>query len=192
MKNNLEIITLKKNNIKNFAKERNILLRNSKSDWVFFKDSDEVISKKLLKEIKSATRNDKVNGYYVFRKNFLFGKYAGTDKILRLGRKERGKWVRAVHEVWIVSGNKGELKNFLVHRDNSSVSDLVKKINNYSDIHALENRKEGKRSDLVKIIFFPIFKFIQSIFEGRSVAMSVLQSFHSLLSWLKLWELQKD
>jgi len=47
----MEIITLNKNNITDFALERNKLLNNSKSDWVFFVDSDEVVSDSLKSEI---------------------------------------------------------------------------------------------------------------------------------------------
>ena len=69
--NNIEIITLNKPGITDFAKERNTLLSKSKSEWVFFVDSDETLSKDFHKEILKQVLNDNYNGYYVKRKNYL-------------------------------------------------------------------------------------------------------------------------
>jgi hypothetical protein len=46
-RNKFEIITLKKTGITNFAKERNELLNNSESEWVFFVDTDEILTNEL-------------------------------------------------------------------------------------------------------------------------------------------------
>ncbi len=192
MKKKIEIITLNKKNIRDFAKERNSLLKKSESEWVFFKDKDEVISKKLNNEIKKAIKSKDFDGYFVVRENYLFGKPAGKDRILRLGKRKSGKWVRAVHETWVISGNVGVLKNTLSHQINDNIYQIVDKLNKYTDIHAAENEKEGKRSSLIKILLYPAAKFVQSMILGRGFAMSVIQSFHSFLSWLKLWSLQKD
>lgn len=187
----IEIITLRKVNIKNFAKERNILLKKAKSDWVFFLDSDEKMTAALKKEIQNAIKSKKFNGYDIKRINYFMGEYAGTDKIVRLGRKGSGTWHRAVHEVWEMRGEVGELKNHIIH-DTGSMEKMVNKINFYSTLHARENLKEGKKATFLKIIFYPLFKFFESFFSGRGVIMSMLQSFHSFLSWSKQWELQKN
>jgi len=50
-KNKLEIITLHKPGITDFASARNLLLKQSKSDWILFLDSDEKLSDELKKEI---------------------------------------------------------------------------------------------------------------------------------------------
>lgn len=192
MKKKIEIITLNKKNIRDFAKERNLLLKKSKSEWIFFKDKDEVISNKLNNEIKKAIERKDFDGYFVVRENYLFGKPAGKDKILRLAKRKSGKWVRAVHETWVIYGNVGVLQNTLKHEIKDNIYQIVDKLNKYTDIHAVQNKKEGKRSSVVKILLYPTAKFVQSMLTGRGFAMSVVQSFHSFLSWLKLWNLQKD
>lgn len=192
-KNSLEIITLNRPHITNFAKERNLLLKKAKADWVFFVDSDEVISKELKDEITSRLGGSTVNnynGFYVYRKNYFFGQYTGTDKILRLGRKNLGNWNRSVHEVWKIKGNIGEFDNPLIHNTAKNLHEFIDKINYYSTLHAEENLENGKRSNLIKIIFYPVFKFIQSMLSGRGFVMSMLQSFHSFLAWSKAWKLQ--
>ncbi|HKB88215.1 MAG TPA: glycosyltransferase [Patescibacteria group bacterium] len=190
----LQILTLKTKNLTDFAKARNEMLKKASADWIFFVDTDEIVLAGLKKEIVDVTANpgNKYIGYYIYRKNYLLGKYVGTDKIIRLARKDAGKWTRSVHEVWEIKGNVGVLKNPLIHETASNLYEFIDKINFYSTLHAKENLKEGKKSNLIKIILFPVFKFFQSIIIGRGFVMSMLQSFHSFLAWSKEWKLQND
>ena len=142
----IEFITLQKEGITDFAKERNELLKKVESDWVFFVDSDEVISPVLRQEINQAVSNS-TNGYYVTRRDFLFGKelkhgefsragWFGNAKILRLGRKNAGKWKRSVHEYWDIKGKVGTLKNPLFHYPHPDLRSFIKNINYFSTLHA--------------------------------------------------------
>lgn len=185
------VITLNKKNIADFAKERNTLLKNSKTEWVFFLDSDEIMSKGLDREIKKQIGEGKHNGFYVRRKNYFLGKYIGTDKILRLGKKGAGNWVRRVHEVWMIRGAVGELKTPITHNTARNLHEYIGKTDFYSTLHARQNLADGKRSNLFKIVFYPFFKFSQSLLIGRGLVFSILQSFHSFLAWSKEWEFQK-
>jgi glycosyltransferase involved in cell wall biosynthesis len=188
-RNNLEIITLNKPGITDFAKARNELLQKSKAEWLFFVDSDEKVSPELMKEVKNTISRDlDVDAYYVKRKIYFLGEYVGEDRVLRLAKRNSGRWIRAVHEVWYVgSHTEGVLKNYLIHNTAGNLYEYIERINKYSDIHAKENKKEGKKSNLFKIVFYPIFKFIQNIFMGRGFVFSMLQSFHSFLAWSKQW-----
>lgn len=193
LKNNFEIITLNKPKISDFAQERNNLLKKAKRKWVFFVDSDEEVSEDLIKEIEETLKKDKAenyNGFFVLRRNYLLGQYVGTDKILRLAKKGSGLWVRRVHEIWKVKGKVGQLKNPIIHKTSNNLSDLIDKINLYSTLHAKENLANGKRSNILKIILLPPLKLTQSLLMGRGFVMSMLQSFHSFLSWSKEWKLQ--
>jgi hypothetical protein len=191
IKKSVQIIVLNKDNISDFSKERNKLLGNSKADWVFFLDSDEKMSPGLRKEILRKIRDDKFNGFIVNRKNYFLGKFVGTDKILRLGKKGKGKWYRKVHEVWQIKGNIGKLENPIIHNSYKSLYEAIRKVNYYSTLHAEANLDEAKKSNLLKIIFYPPVKFIQSFLMGRGFVFSMLQSFHSFLGWAKLWQLQQ-
>ncbi len=185
-------ITLNKKGITDFAKERNILLKNTKSDWVFFVDLDEVVSKKLKSEISNLNLDKTLfSGFYVNRKIVFLGKTIGEDKILRLAKKDSGIWKRAVHETWDVKDRVGYLNNYLIHNTAINLHDYILKINSYAKLHASENLKEGKRSTIFKIVFFPFIKFIQNFVYGRGFVFSMLQSFHSFLAWSTLWDLQR-
>ncbi len=161
-------------------------MQKAKSGWILFLDMDETMPAALKKEIKNLDPSD-YKGFYVKRCNYFLGRYVGTDIILRLAKKGAGEWKRAVHETWEVEGKLGELKNPIIHNTAGSVAAMVDKINFYSSLHAKANMREGKRSGIIKIMFFPKLKFIQSVFMGRGFVFSLLQAFHSFLAWSKLY-----
>ena len=183
MNSNFEVITLNKKGITDFAKERNLLLSKAKRAWVLFLDSDEELSGRIL-------ISDGFNGYRLRRDNYFLGKFVGSDLIVRLARKDSGKWVRRVHEVWKVKGKIGTQKAYIIHNTADNLTAYIEKINFYSDLHARANMEEGKSSNLFKIIFFPRLKFILTLFKSKNVIFSIMQSFHSFLSWTKLYFLR--
>lgn len=177
----------------NFASQRNFALEQTDSEWVLFVDTDEEVSDDLKKEIvdRLENNNNQFQGYYLKRKNYFSGRLVGEDKILRLGRKEAGKWRRRVHETWQIKGRIGTLDNILHHQTAGSISEMVSKINLYARLHSLANYEEGNHSNLLKIIFFPFFKLCHSLIIGRGLILSFLQSLHSFLAWSELWLRQK-
>ena len=185
-------IILNKKNITDFAEERNRALSAvERGKWVLFLDSDETLSPELKDEIRNLNPGA-CGGFYVKRKNYFLGRYAGTDKIIRLVKKGSGKWARQVHETYHPRGGieVGLLKNYLIHNTAKNLHAYIDKINNYSTLHALANKKEGKKASVVKIIFYPIFKFVQTFVKSGHVVFSLFQSFHSFLSWSKLYFLR--
>lgn len=184
----ISIITIKNKKISNFAKERNRVLRQAQGEWVLFLDSDEILSPELKNEIENLNPSKQTNGYYIRRHGIT------EEKLLRLARKDAGKWRRQVHEVWQVKGKIGYLKNPIFHRNERSVSEMTRKANFYSTLHAEANRLEGKKSNLLKIAFFPFIKFFQTFIVKKAYkkgingfVFSILQSFQSFLSWTKLY-----
>lgn len=176
-------LTLKESNITDFAKSRNLMLNNSKEDWNLFLDTDEKI------DTTSFNINESYSGYYLKRKNFFLGTFAGEDRIIRLVKKGTGKFVRGVHEYW--QPNKGykvgNLNKTIIHNTAKDLKSYIDKMNNYSTLHAAENIKEGKTSNLIKIIFLPILKFIVTYIKTKNIVFSIMQSFHSFLSWSKMY-----
>lgn len=184
----ISIVTLRGKDIQDFAKARNEALDKVVGEWVLFLDSDEIISPALKKEIGDLNPDPRVNGYYIKRVGIV------EEEVLRLARKDKGRWYRQVHEAWRVKGRIGRLRNVIIHKDEDGVFEMVRKANFYSTLHAKANKLEGKRSNLFKIVFFPVFKFIQTLFikkaykKGiRGFVFSIFQSFQSFLSWTKLY-----
>ena len=182
---NLETIRLNKKDITDFSFERNKLLKSAKKDWVLFLDSDEELDRPV-------TDLDPVfDAYRLTRKNYFLNIYVGKEDIVRLAKKDAGKWYRKVHEFWDIPSNKiGKLDSVIIHNTANDLSSYLKKINFYSDLHAKANLKEGKKSNIIKIILYPAAKFMVTYFKSRSVVFSIMQSLHSFLSWTKLYFLQ--
>jgi len=193
-----------------FAAQRNFGLAKAKNKWVFFLDADEEVSEALASEIFSF--NDEVgssapfsilkryDGFFAKRRDLFLGKNlrggeSGNIKLLRLGRKNRGKWKRRVHEYWDIKGKVGRLKNPILHYSHDGVAQFIDQINSFSLIHAGQNAELGKHATLFKVIFFPIFKFInnfifrQGFRDGtHGFVAAMMMSFHSFLSWAGLYE----
>jgi glycosyltransferase involved in cell wall biosynthesis len=198
---NVKIIQRKIDN--DFASQRNFALNKVKNSWVLFVDADEIVTQQLAQEILTADTG-KHKGYYIKRRDIFAGKLlkygeTGYTKLLRFARKDAGSWVRKVHEVWIVKNKLGELKNELLHFSHDDLEEFTTKINKWSTLHAKENGREGKRTGIVKILLLPTGKFklnyiIKKGFRDgtHGFVFAVMMSFHSFLSWSKLWLTQKE
>ena len=103
-----------------FSMQRNFGLQKAKSEWVLFIDADERVTDELQKEIVAVISENKFNEYYIPRKDTMWGVVlnhgeTGNIKLLRLAKKNTGKWTGKVHEVWESDGNSGVLKNYIIH-----------------------------------------------------------------------------
>ncbi|MCH7641055.1 glycosyltransferase family 2 protein [Patescibacteria group bacterium] len=189
-----------------FAAQRNYGLKKSNGDWILFVDADERISRALASEIIQTINNPTLefDGFYLRRVDSMWGRKLnygefGGVKLLRLARKDSGNWVRRVHEVWRVEGNTYNLSNPILHYPHPTVRDFVRHINSYSTLHAQANKEEGKKSNLLKIMFWPPGKFFYNYFfklgflDGLSGFVSaIIMSFSSYLAWGKLWLKQEE
>lgn len=186
-----------------FSKQRNFGLSKAKGKWVLFVDADEWVSEKLAIEILKSVNDSAHKGFYLRRRDFFMGKEIkfgeqGKVKLLRLAQKNFGKWERCVHEVWKIEGSVGELKNPLLHNPHQNFKEFIDDINWMSALHAKANLSEGKKSNLAKIIFYPLGKFLYNFFLRQGFLdgscgflLAIFMSFHSFLAWSKLWFLQK-
>lgn len=190
--------------VNDFSQMRNFGLKKAQGKWVLFLDADERISEELKNEIIQAINNPSLThvGYLLKREDFFLNykvHFGGFNKyLLRLGLRESGEWKRRVHETWKITGKKRNLRYPLIHISNKTLGEYLTKINLYFETHASENYLEGKKSNIVKIVLFPVFKFIASyIFKlgfldkEHGFVNAMFMSFHSFLTWSHLWLKQK-
>lgn len=191
----------------NFSEQRNYGLSKAKSDWFLFIDADERMSDALIGELSTLNPpadgqlSAKYSGFYIKRRDFMWGRElkhgeTGNIKLLRLARKDAGKWEGRVHEKWKVKGKIGELKNPILHYPHQTLDAFLKEINYYTDIRAEELYKKGKKARWWSIILYPKFKFFVNYFlklgflDGiEGFVFSMIMSFHSFLVRGKLWHL---
>lgn len=189
----------------NFAAQRNFGLEKAKGDWVLFIDADERVSSALWYEIMATinTPFDNYSGFYLKRRDVMWGKElrhgeTGNIKLLRLARKDAGKWQGRVHEVWKIKGKTATLNNPLSHFPHQSVAEFLREINHYTDIRANELFEKKIAVYWWEILLYPKAKFLFNyIFRGgfldglQGLVFALMMSFHSFLVRSKLWLLRQ-
>lgn len=186
-----------------FSQQRNYALGKATGEWALFVDSDEIVSETLKEEIELRIKSYlDVSGYYIKREDTMWGKkldYGETGNmwLLRLARKDAGKWQGKVHETWKIHGKTQRLKNTLSHFPHPTVSEFLSEINFYSTLRAEELHKKNVRVSFYDIIFYPKAKFFlnylfkQGYRDGiPGFLLALFMSFHSFLVRGKLWQLQ--
>lgn len=185
--------------LSDFASQRNFGLEQAKGEWIFFVDADERVSKSLRNEIQNAIRNEGKDGYGIRRVDYMWGKQlkygeVGSIQLLRLARKQKGKWVGNVHEIWEINGAVGELSNPLYHYPHQTITEFLNEINFYSTLRAKELKNSGVKSSIFDIILYPKAKFFANyilklgFLDGiAGLLFAVMMSLHSFLVRGKLW-----
>ena len=183
-----------------FSAQKNYALSKSSNDWVLFVDADERITSELKEEI-SALNSKNFNGYYIPRKNIIFGrymKYGGhqNDLQLRLFIKSRSHFKNPVHEKVVVEGSMGYLNNYIEHYSTESLSEYCKKMNSYTDMEAKRMSGEKIRFSVFRMMMKTVGKFLYQyiIQEGfrdgkEGLIYYSLSSFYVFLKHIKLWEI---
>lgn len=188
-----------------FSAQRNFGLEKAEGEWVLFIDADEVVSHALSHEISSSINLtlQTTTGYFLKRRDNMWGRKllhgeAGNMLLLRLAKKNAGKWEGMVHEHWVIDGKTDTLKHELSHFPHQTLKEFLQEINRYTTLRAKELHKKGSKVYWWSIIFYPKVKFIMNYFakqgfrdgmQGFLVAM--LMSFHSFLVRGKLWVLSQ-
>jgi glycosyltransferase involved in cell wall biosynthesis len=190
-----------KHKLKNFSDQRNYGLEKARGDWLLFIDADERISAALWFEIMQHINDPIKNatGFLLKRKDIMWGKElkhgeSGTIKLLRLAKKNSGKWTGEVHEKWQISGKIITLNNSLEHYPHQSIAEFLNEINYYTDLRAKELFKNKQKTNWLLIILYPKAKFILNFFLRRGIldglpglVIALMMSFHSFLVRGKLW-----
>src|SRR5260221_13101582 len=114
---------------------KNFGFTKATGDWILNLDSDERITSELAKEIKEKIENTDIVGYWIPRKNIIFGKWIQNsiwwpDYQLRLFKTGKGKFAKnTVHEPLHVEGETAKLTHPLEHINYVSVTQYVERMN---------------------------------------------------------------
>lgn len=198
-------VILQENDYKKIDLQKNLGFEHASEEWIFSLDADERITPKLSDEIKkSISISKEINGYFVPRKNIIFGKWIRhsiwwPDYQLRLFKKGKGKFSKAsVHQPIEVKGEIRHLSEPLIHHNYNSISQFVFKMNSiYTEIEADELVSSGKKVTASDAIKMPASDFLKTYFLQKGYkdglhgfVLSTLQAFYMFLVFAKVWEKQ--
>ena len=185
-----------------YAQIRNTALASVDSPWIFFVDADERATPELAAEIRLVTTTRPEVGWWVPRLNYLFGRLtrgAGwfPDHQMRLLRRGLARYERPVHEIVILDGPEGFLKNPLVHYTYETVAQFRAKQSRYTMLDAQTLLDQGAHAHFLS----PVSQFarhfawrlitLQGYRDGlHGLRLSLLTSWYQAATYHRLWRLQ--
>lgn len=185
--------------------QKNFGFEKASHDWILSIDADEEVSKELSEEIKKIIKKaDGANGYWIPRKNIIFGKFIEhtgwyPDPQLRLFKKGKGKFVKAhVHEPIKLDGESAYLNEHIIHHHYETIAEFMKKtISIYAPNEAQNYLDKGYLFSYLDALRFPLNEFISRFFSRKGyldglhgLMLSLLMAFYHFTIFAYLWEKQ--
>ncbi|MDN5055443.1 glycosyltransferase family 2 protein [Aliarcobacter butzleri] len=197
-------VNLIEGEFKGFGWTKNKAASFAKNDWILVVDSDEVIDKELLKELKEKILDNncvyKLN-FKAFYKDIQI-KHCGwnNQKIKRLYNKSVTSYnSNDVHEDIITDNLEIEiLRGNVEHYSYQTISEFVIKADRYSSLFA-QNNVGKKSSSPAKAFFNGLYSFIKTYFfkQGfRDGYVGLIIAFSHMVTnfykYIKLYELNNE
>jgi glycosyltransferase involved in cell wall biosynthesis len=183
-----------------FGAQRNFALETAVGDWVLFVDADERVTESLREEILVAVRSPDVDGYFLRRRDVNFGytfRFGESMRapILRLARREAGRFEGRVHERWRVTGRTRILKAPLLHYSHPDISAFLRKVDYQSSLAATRLTEEGRGRGAWELVVHPLGNFFRNyvVHQGfrdgvPGLIYASLMTLHPFLARAKQWE----
>lgn len=180
---------------------KNFGFSKAKSEWILSLDADERITNELETEILNLDP-DGINGFYIPRKNIIFGKWIEhtgwyPDYQLRLFKKDSGSFAeKHVHEMLQVKGIVEYLKNPIFHLNYDTIDQFLNKmIKVYTISEAKNIMQSGYKYNSIDIVRMPMSEFFKRFFAEKGykdgmhgLVLSILMSFYHFVVFLRIWE----
>lgn len=187
----------------NYSSQRNVALDVVEADWVFFVDADERATPELGQEVRSVISNHSETGWWVPRRNFIFGRWirhAGwyPDYQLRLLKRGKARYDpdRQVHEVALLDGHAGYLQNTLTHYNYQTVGQFLTKQRLYTNYEAEILFGQQVRPRWRNFVLQPAREFwrryvtLQGYRDGgHGLLLSLLMGYFNLVMYVRLRQL---
>jgi len=165
--------------------QKNYALEQAKYNYVLSLDADEALSDELQKSILTVKNNWQHDAYRFNRLTNYCGRWIRhsgwyPDTKIRLVDKHKAKWggTNPHDKLELISkGSIQHLKGDLLHYSINSVDQHIEIIQKFSTVAAEARFLKGEKSNLLKIIFHPFWKFI-SIYLLKS---GFLDGYHGFL-----------
>ncbi|CAA6820004.1 MAG: Putative two-domain glycosyltransferase [uncultured Sulfurovum sp.] len=175
----------------------------ARNDWILSLDSDEVLSKALIKEINKQELN-KNKVYSILRNNYYKNKWVkccgwNNNYVERLFNRTMTNFnTKEVHEGVITDNLTVEkLKNALNHYPFDNAGQLLSKMDSYATLYAKEHQGH-KKSSPFKAFFSGFFAFLKNYFLQKGflcgytgLLISISNANGAFYKYIKLYEANK-
>jgi glycosyltransferase involved in cell wall biosynthesis len=188
----------------NFAQQRNDALDVVQADWIFFVDADERATPDLGREIREVTEREDVNGWWVPRHNYIFGRLtlgAGyyPDYQMRLLRAGCGRYERPASEIVVLDGADGYLTQPMIHHNYRTVAQFHAKQRSREAFEATTLHRDGVRLRLRTFVLQPLREFwrryvrLKGYRDGlHGLRLCLLIAYYfGLRNYLRLWRMRR-
>lgn len=192
---------VKTNKTSDFATLRNDAAKAAHGTWILYVDADESVNPVLASHIQEAISSNEFAGFELHRKNYYLGRlWPKGEWMLRLFQKDALKrWEGKLHETAIIEGKVNRLEGDLLHDTHRTLSEMVKKTNDWSDIEAdlrfKVNHPQISWWRILRVIFTGFWdSYIkQGGWQVGTVGVieSMYQGFSMFITYAKLWEMQE-
>jgi glycosyltransferase involved in cell wall biosynthesis len=188
-----------------FSRQKQFAVDQCAHEWVLILDADERIPAATATAIahELSNRDPMISAFSFRRKNYFHGrwiKYCGwwPDRIVRLVNRRNGGFDgRHVHESWLVKGKVKDLDAHIEHISFRNYSDLTAKMENYSNLAALEMFEKDIYASPFTPMLHGLWMFIRTFllelgclqgFDG--FVISVMNAGGSFMKYAKLREMR--
>ncbi|MFZ5932587.1 MAG: glycosyltransferase family 2 protein [Patescibacteria group bacterium] len=189
-----------------FSKKRNFGAKKAQGEWLLYVDADERVTPFLRKEIQAivSTPLPVYSGYAIRRRNIFLGRemhWGGwwPDYVVRLMKKDSLLgWEGELHEQPKVEGEIGKLREALTHTSHRSLTEMVDKTNEWSEIEAkLLYKAHHPKMTWWRFLSAGWREFSErgikklGFLDGTVGVIEIIyQSFSRMITYAKLWEMQ--
>jgi len=191
----------------NYTEQKNFAAQAAQYNHILSIDADEELSDVLIKEIQRVKSDFQADGYRFNRLNNYCGKWIHhsgwyPDRKLRLYDRTKGSWEGLyIHEkIELRQGSiVGFLKGDLLHYTYYTIQEHIAQANKFSGIGASSAISKGRKSNLLKVILFPFWRFLKNYFirlgflDGYyGLVVCLIISHENFLKYAKMIELQEQ
>lgn len=184
--------------------QKNSAVSKCKNNWVLVLDADERLTVEAKADVIQILNNDSSSDAYSLpRKSIFHGRWIKRcgwwpDRVVRVFRKDMGRYHGITHGQWITTGSLKKLDSSLEHYSFIDYEDMLKRLNTYSTFRANELNSDNSRSNFFLALIHGIYMFFSSyvlkrgFLEGMDgFVIASIKAGGSFFKYAKLVEKQK-
>jgi glycosyltransferase involved in cell wall biosynthesis len=189
---------------KGYGPQKQSAVDKCKHEWVLIIDADERIPLETKRAIKEVLASPLADAYSFPRRNYLHSRWIRhsgwwPDRVVRLVRKNKGRFHGLTHEKWVTTGRVNDTLNTPIeHFSFSTYSHMLRTLDNYSTAISRELFEKGKRTNMFAPIYHGIGMFLKvyllkrGFFDGLDgLVIALTSAGGSFFKYAKLLELQR-